>query len=376
MRVTNNIFSQESQLQPAELGRRFRGFFGSNFIDRRYSLIPGMLRNAASSLCTSLRQMSTNVFQLIICILSGVCCLLPLAILPESNIESSLLRASLPARLHRDSAIAVLTLIVPLLLDITTDMLTSLFAEAKDTEVRRKAKQALLNNMEHLVFLCGTAIIPMTAFISEDNNSWVYIYVCCRQCQLVLTGGAITISLCRYNQEYWPIRVTYFVLVLLLIASTIGAFTNNYLTKDPPSYAVKTLQTTSYCIFLVAAATFTLCSLRWLRMTIPKVINQCPFLRPYRDADVPRPNECFLFSAIYVTTSIIAAPSLVLISDIYAGSLNYGVNALFFHNLAFIIYILINTYGSMRMMKYEIVKGLVGTCNRFFYRYYIGKFFF
>ena len=331
-------------------------------------MIPGMLPNAASSLCTTLGQMSANVSQLMICILSGVCCLLPLVILPESNIESSVLRASLPARLHRDSAIAVLTLIIPLLLDIITDMLTSLFAKANDTEVRKNSEQVIFNNMEHLVFLCGTAIIPVTAFISEENNRWAYIYISCRQCQLVLTGGAITISLCRYNQEYWPVRMTYFVLVLLLIASTMGAFTNNYLTKDPLSYAVKTLQTTSYCIFIVAAATFTFYSLRWLRMTIPKVINQCPFLCPYRDANVPRPKECFLFSAIYVTTSIIAAPSLVLISDLYSGSLNYGVNALFFHNLAFIIYILINTYGSMRMMKYEIVKGLVSICNRLCYR--------
>ena len=341
-----------------------------------------MLQNAASALCTSLGQMSTNVSQLMICILSGVCCLLPLAILPESNIERSLLRTSLPAQLHRDSAIAVLTLIVPLLLDIITDILTSLFSKAKDTEVRKTSKQALLNNMEHLVFLCGTAILPITAFISENNKSWAYIYISCRQCQLVLTGGAITISLCRHNQEYWPIRVTYFVLVLLLIASTIGAFTNNYLTMDPPSYAIQTLQSTSYYIFLGAAATYTFCSVRWLRMTIPKLIHQWNlfFKKSAKDKLKDRGNhadsctECFVFPVVYVVTSVSICPPLFFLTNVYTSSIYYDVKALFFHNLAFFVYLLLITYGSTRMMKHEIVKGLVSICNRLCYRYHIVKF--
>ena len=318
------------------------------------------LQHVASSLQHTMGEMSTNVLQLIICIITGVCCLLPLAISPKSNLEGSRLRASLPDQLHRESAVAVITLIVPLLLDITTDAFTSFFTKVRDAEVRKKSKRALFNNMEHLVFLCGAAIVPATAFIPSSNDNWAYIYISCRLCQLVLIGGAVAISLCRYDEKYWPVRVTYFVLVLLLLASSIGAFTNNYLAEEYPSKTILGLQSTSYYIFLIAATTFTFCSLRWLWMAVPKMIRQCKILSP-SNKERPSSKECLVFPIVYVTSSVVAPPALVLMINVYSGSLNYNVNALFFHNLAFVLYVLINTYGSMRMMKHEIVNGLVRT---------------
>ena len=321
------------------------------------------LQHVASSLHLTMGKMSTNVSQLIFCVISGVCCLLPLAISPKSDLEGSRLRTSLADQLHRESAVAVLTLIVPLLLDIITDLMSSFFTKARDAEVNEKSKQALFNNMEHLVFLCGAAVIPVTAFIPSSNDKWAYIYISCRLCQLVLTGGAIAISLCRYDEKYWPVRVTYLVLVLLFIASTIGAFTNNYLMENPPSNSVQALQSTSYFIFLIAAVILIFCSLRWLWMAVPKMIRQCKILYP-SNKERPCSKECLVFPVIYVTSSIIAPPALILMTNIYSGSLNYDGNALFFHNLTFVLYVLINTYGSMRMTKLEIVRGLVRTFNR------------
>ena len=325
-----------------------------------------------SSIHASTGCISTNALQLIICIISGICCLLPLATSPKSNLEGSLLRASLPAQLHRESAIAVITLIVPLLLDITTDILSSFFAKARDAEVKKKSKLALLNNMEHLIFLCGTAVIPFAAFIPSSNDNWAYIYISCRQCQLVLTGGAITISLCRYDEKHWPVRATYVVLVCLLIASTIGAFTNNYLMENPPSKTVQTLQSVSYYIFLIAAVVFTFCSLRWLWETVPKLMPQsdcfstvvAKHISKERGTTSDISKQSYLFPVVYVVTSVSICPVLFLLSNIYSNCLDYDTRALFFHNLIFFVYLLLITYGSTRMMKYEIVKGLVSDFNR------------
>ena len=341
---------------------------------RKQVIIERMWLCAPSSIQASMGCISTNAFQLIICIISGVCCLLPLAISPKSYLEGSLLRASLTAQLHRESAIAVVTLIVPLLLDITTDILSSFFTKARDAEVKKKSKLALLNNMEHLVFLCGTVVIPITAFIPSSNDNWAYIYISCRQCQLVLTGGAITISLCRYDEKYWPVRATYLVLVCLLIASTIGAFSNNYLLENPPSNTVQALQSTSYYIFLIAAVIFTCCSLRWLWATVPKLMPRSDCFSSVvakhtskeRGTTSDISKQSYLFPVVYVVTSVSICPVLFLLSNIYSNCLNYDIRALFFHNLIFFVYLLLITYGSTRMMKYEIVKGLVSNFDRSF----------
>ena len=97
-------------------------------------------------------------------------------------------------------------------------------------------------------------------------------------------------------------------------------------------------------------------------MAVPKMIRQCKILSP-SNKERPSSKECLVFPIVYVTSSVVAPPALVLMINVYSGSLNYDVNALFFHNLAFVLYVLINTYGSMRMMKHEIVKGLVRTFN-------------
>ena len=307
-------------------------------------------------------RISTNVFQTIICIAGGLCCLLPLIIYPESHLEDSRLRRSLSALPHRDSAVAVLALIAPILLDIGTEFINSLF---KEMEVKSQKKEAVLNNMEQLVFLCGTAIVPITGFLPDTDN-WAYIYLCCKQCQFVLSGGAIAISLCRYNTKYWSVRTVNLMLSLLLTASIIQAFTNNYVLLEPPLRTVQSLQILSYGMLFTCQAIFTVCSIRWLSTSLPALLRRSTILRSLKvfTRVVPahtsyHANESLFFPVVYVVSSVFATLYILALANYYAAAANYSVTAIFFHNLSFFLYVLLITYGSTRMIKQEIVDGLV-----------------
>ena len=334
-----------------------------------------MLKFAPSLPHISEAPMSTNFTQMIICIIGGMLCLIPLIFNKESDIEESLLRRSLPERLHRDSAVAVLTLTVPLLLDITTDLLKSCFTEPREICRKNLGHPGLLNNMENLLFLIGSSVVPITAFLGTNTRNWAYVYICCRECQYSLSGGAILISLCRYNSKYWPVNTTYLLVILLSSASVIGAFTSNDLIEKPRSQTIKSFQWASYYIFLLAAAIFTFCSLRWLTMSVPKLIKRWnPLMKvspdtfpKNRNTNSGNTEESLLFPFLYVMISLVAIFTLFLMSNYYEGPHNFDVRAIFYHNLSFIIYLLVITYGSMRMMKHEIVKGLVSISLAYFF---------
>ena len=312
-------------------------------------------------------RISTNVCQTIVCICGGLCCLLPLLVQPTSYLEESRLRRSLSALSHRDSAVAVLALIAPILLDIGTEVINSFFGEAK---VKSQKKEVVLNNMEQLVFLCGTAIVPITVFIPEPQN-WAYIYLCCKQCQFVLSGGAIAISLCRYDKKYYPVRIVNIMLGLLTIASIMGAFTNNYILIEPLSQTVRSVQTASYGMLFTCSAIFSCCSARWLYKSLPILLRRSKILRRLKlfvrvmpTQTSYKANETLFFPVVYVVTSVLATLYILVLANYYSATANYTVTSLFFHNLAFFFYVLLITYGSTRMMKQEIVRGLVSK-NKF-----------
>lgn len=82
----------------------------------------------------------------------------------------------------------------------------------------------------------------------------------------------------------------------------------------------------------------------------------------------PAAGEPLLFPIIFVITSLVASGVLVLMASTYNGAQNYNVSALYTHNVAFVLYLLFITYGSMRMMKYEVVQGLVShTCSLYLF---------
>lgn len=307
--------------------------------------------------------MSTYLCQVSFCFVGGLICLLPFMIPHESKIEGGPLRAALPSQENRETSIASVSIMIPLVLDMITEMINSLVTEEKKIKKRRRV--GLLNTAERMLFLCGVAVVPMTAFLPTNTPNWAYVYVCCQHCQFTLVGGAINISLCRYEKKYWTVSRTYFILFLLVVGSVTGAFTDNYLLEKKVSTMIFSIQIVSISVILLSILIFICCSMRWLRVTVPILILK------FYDFISRKPKECIentypnnrheplLYPVIYVVVSIAAAITLVALSTSSKGSAYYDSKALYNHNLSSICYLLFITYGSMRMTKDEMVQGLV-----------------
>lgn len=311
--------------------------------------------------------LSSNCMHIMICFIGGLSCLLPLFIHPVSLLEDTCLRAALPSMRNRDSAVAAVALIVPVIMEMTTDIVICCFETAD--RIKYNCRDALLNSPEKFVFFCGTVIVPITAFLPTDTENWAYIYLCCTKCQLMMVGGAVVTSLCRYDKKYWSERSTYLFLLLLTMGTVTGAFTDNQ-TAQAVKSSNDRIRYASYCLVTTATGLFFFCSGRWLKLVIPKLFSALFTLHPSKS------NECktlqgtahsnydvvhLIFPVMYISTSIAACGLLTIIAILYPGISMFDADALFYHNLAYIVFLLFIMYTSIRMMRQQVVNGLVST---------------
>ena len=328
---------------------------------RKYFKVLRTMMSSMRRVCrNTYNNMNTNNIHILTCFIGGISCLLPLYIYPVSMIEDSLLRTAELSNKNRETAVAALTLLGPLLLDLLTELSNSLFKNSNTAKEMCQPYDGLLNSAERCVFFLGTLLIPATAFFPSTTHNWAYIYLCCQKAQLTLVGGAVTVSLCRYDQKFWTIRLTNMCLFLTIFGTVASAFVDNYDPAMVSKVDVRSLiSDISYYCILVAVIIFLYCSMTWLRVVVPM------FVRWYRStASIQQPQDSkklsrLVFPAMYVVTSIMSISLLVTISALYSGIAFYDVDALLLHNMAFIVYLLFISYLSMRMMKYEMVQGLV-----------------
>ena len=309
--------------------------------------------------------LSSNSIHIMICIIGGLSCLLPLYFFPESQLEDTKLRPALSSGPVRDSAVAAVALVLPLIMEILTDVFVSCTERAD--RIKYNCRNALLNSPERFVFVCGTAIAPIIALLPRETASWAYIYLCCSKCQLMMVGGAVAVSFCRYDKRYWTESLTYLFLLLLTMGTVGSAFTDNQTAQTSETLGDR-IRYASYSLVLMATLLFFGCSARWLRKVFPKLLlirtlfhtseaKECESFQGTGDlnCDVGQ----LIFPFMYISTSLAACLLLALIAILYPGISTFNTNALFFHNLSFIFFLLIINYTSIRMMRQQVVDGLV-----------------
>jgi hypothetical protein len=137
------------------------------------------------------KNLSTNVIQVFLCSLFGLFCLLSLSYHSGSGLEDTILRDSLRSIEYRYSAVATIPLAIPFTFDLITDLVLKPKNGRQSNEKTVVVKEGFLNNMEKMIFLIGIVILPIVAFFPENTVNWAYIYICCNQCQQILTFGAI-----------------------------------------------------------------------------------------------------------------------------------------------------------------------------------------
>jgi hypothetical protein len=212
-----------------------------------------------------------------------------------------------------------------------------------------------LNNFEKVLFLIGLIICPITAFFDNTTN-WAYIYVSCNQCQLTFVAGTIMVSLNRYDGKCWTDRATYIVVTSISLAGAISCYHNRGQTIDNhPNPGRTKLSLASYGFAYLAAIIFLVCAFRWFYKTS---ISQL----------AKKSNEkCNYFPLIYVTMGVVCVFTKGILSIYYTRLDLYDETALLVNNLIYTMYASFNIFISMRMVKSEVIQGLVSTLYHSFF---------
>jgi hypothetical protein len=208
-----------------------------------------------------------------------------------------------------------------------------------------------LNNLEKILFLSGLIVCPITAFFYH-SSTWTLIYVSCNKCQLIFVAGAVLISLNRYDSQCWTDRAIYFAVIAIALSCAMSSYFNNIPTIGR-SAEWDNLDFASYLIAYFAAAVFLVCTFKWFYKVAKRKFSQL--------AKKAACEKCDYFPLIYVTVSVVCVMTFAILSIYYDRIDLYDETALLVNNLIYTTYALFMIFISMRMVKSEVIQGLVST---------------
>lgn len=218
---------------------------------------------------------TSNDSQILISLFTGFLSFLPMMLGVPSNLESSILRQSLNSKHFQYSSLALLSLALPLTIEMVlewfsssapqqpasavTEAGTGAETEAETgtepgagtgtgtgvrtrTRTRRKtetgtdtesASYIAMNRHELVLFIAGICAVPILAFFPDDAPNLGQLYLCLSKCQLALVSGVYMIWLCRFNKRYWTPLSTVVALVTIMIHSSFLVFADNAIALNP-----------------------------------------------------------------------------------------------------------------------------------------------
>ena len=321
--------------------------------------------------------MSTNVIQTLICFVGGLSCLFPLLMDSIVDFSDSSLLVTLRSLRFRDSAVFAISVTLPIFVDILSELFSAVALRNKSEKVKMNAEEALLNTRERFILYCGIMTIPITAFFPLGTRNLVNIYLCLRRSRSMFVFGAVITSSCRYDVNFWPEGRTYSLLLLLICATTSGALADNISVLGTFS----PMRITAAGFYLLAGAIFFYSNINWAYSAIPRLFKKMTtttsdeIQESLGTNNHPRRSN-LVFPLLYATASTTVCIVSVVASKAYGGEDSYSTDALFVHNLVFIIYLMVIMYISERKLKYEVVQGLVSHHPCFFPSFLPSFFFF
>ena len=326
--------------------------------------------------------LESNSFHTTFCLISGMCCLLPLYFSMPSNIEGAQLPKSLSSSagfVH--TSFASLTAVIPLFFDVLLDIFSILISNwgplnvnssrMRQSPAKKSIKFTFLNIPERLILFAGVIVVPLVAVLPTDTKNLGLIYLCCSKCQKNLLGGVIASFLCRYDKEYWSVKFTLFSLVSFSIGLVGGTFVDNIFAAS----------TSSNRLFLgidliVVALTIAPClvmminSIRWLIIVYFKASSWKRFmmcsssLQPQTDSPAIAISTDFdttFFPMVYIVCVTCLIILILSVSVTTFRVQNYNGRDLLLHNIPVLIFVISLNTLSMRMVKSEILEGMVST---------------
>ena len=319
--------------------------------------------------------LESNLFHTLYCLLSGLSCLLPIGLRVPSNFEKSALRDSLSSSPQFTyTCVASIALVIPLYFDILLDFIYG-STHASSSGQSKKLKNSsitftFLNVPERLLILMGMTILPLVAFLPSDTQNLALIYMCCNKCQQNLMGGSIVLSLSRYNKEFWSVKSTLLSLVVFSFGLIGTAFLDNdYLAESPPRPSIATIDRFAFFCIVIPCLVFIFNSSRWLivvycRAHTWKKVLMCTSKTQLSPETQPTMNGSQVSDHTFypMVYTLFGMTLVVLLCTIYGTSgryEDYSKNDLIQANIPFLVFIAAISTLSMRMVKSEVVQGLV-----------------
>lgn len=306
--------------------------------------------------------LSSNLLHIAICCLGGLCCFLPLVRNSASNLEDTTLKHSLTTgNSFRDSSVASLALASPLALDILMDVGISLIKRIRVTPTESLTPQTCLNNLEKTLCLIGIIVVPITAFLPDYNN-FALIFVCCNKCQSFVVGATVMTSICRCNRNTWSVISTLTFLLLLIFAQITSTFSlNASVGVNSSDFNGKMVIAADICT-MIAVAIILLCSIQSLFYLCRRAYHDMKtvkLIRPNETTSERHSRNYVFFSICWLSIFIVGVVFLVAISQSYGSIIHFNETALLLNSITYLSFELAITILTMRMVKFDVVKGLV-----------------
>jgi hypothetical protein len=319
-----------------------------------------MMGLSMTSVIRSCSHMNNNLIQVLLIFFGGALCLLPLAAKPTSDFSHSELLIAVPSQRNRDSAVAAFALGLPILAEIVVEVITSITTEGKAEKVKLHIGRQLLNTRERFLLACGILTIPITAFFPGNTFQLVNMYLCLRKCRFMFVGGTVITSLSRYDVTFWSVRQTYSIVTCLIVGSVLGSYAEN--NDQRIDRQLSPLAIFAYGCYILALLILLYCNARWLLSIIPTYFTK-QTLKPWLDKgsqkDLHITDAQLLIPLLYVATTGLVSILLSIIFRVSPEIDAYNSDALFYHHLALILYVVFIMYLGDRMMKYDVIRGLV-----------------
>ena len=321
--------------------------------------------------------LGSNTIQLSFCFMAGILCLLPLHLQIPSNLELKPLRASLslsPGFTY--CCVSSIALLAPLFLDILFDLAVLAGNASSSAQIKKQksphteaVKFTFLNIPERLMILVGMMIIPVVAFLPKNTDNLGLIYLCCDNCRQNLVGGAVLLSLSRYDKEYWSVRSTWLSLLFYCTGLVAGSFVANiYAGENPPSEFILALDFLCYIFVLAPCSLFLFNSFRWLIIAYcgvnswkkPLTCFSCVQLEPESPIlDSNRSADHKFFPMVYTICGICTVTLLCVLIGPSPRTENFDPTNLLQRSSPYACFLVLISTMSMRMVKFEVVQGLV-----------------
>lgn len=317
--------------------------------------------------------LNSNSFHVSCCFISGLCCLLPLCLGITSHLEDRPLRAALgSSNQFYYSSVASIALAVPLFLDVLFDicnLVISADSQSSKSRGNRTARYNFLNNSERLLILLGIVIQPLVVLVPSNTSNLALIFVCCNKCQQNWVGGTIALSLRRYDKDYFSNTFTITSLVAFCIGLVGSTFIDNDYPLKPVPKSIYFLDAASFILTILPCVFFFFNSSRWLILVYCRATKWSKLLffysktRPAEASTGTGLGDHTFFPMVYTLCGMLVLVLQCILLGTSTRIENFTETNLFQSNLAFLVFVILVSTLSLRMVKFEVVQGLVRHCH-------------